>query len=111
LPALHTLLGGEVHLAPIAEECRASARAHFDRYAEVAERAERASTRVRQDALVLMAQSKARSRAVGLVADPDALKAETELSDSIARAVAHPVVRLSAVTCLVVSAQSWADYV
>ncbi|WP_272941300.1 protein DpdE [Kribbella flavida] len=111
IPALHTLVGGEQYLAPIAEECFAVARTHVDRVADVVATSRRAAARVSRETEMLLAQSRARARAAGLVADPAALEAEVAMSRAIQAGVSDPLIRLSGVSCMVASAQSWADYV
>jgi ATP-dependent helicase HepA len=65
--------------------------------------------RARTDLLV--AQNKARQAASGLVADPEAWAREIAVGRALEEGVTSPSIRLTAVTCLVRSAQSWSDYV
>ena len=111
IPALHTVLGGEEYLAPIAHECEDVARQHLVQIAGLIERSRRAVDQIRGETVTLTAQHAARSAAEGLVADPESLKIELELSRAIEAGVLDPVVRLSGVSCVVVSAQSWSDFV
>lgn len=111
IPALHAVLGGEEHLSPIAHECEEVARRHIVQIAGLVERSRHAVDQIRGETVTLSAQHAARSAAEGLVADPDSLKIELELSRAIEAGVLDPVVRLSGVSCLVVSAQSWSDFV
>ncbi|GAB3446584.1 hypothetical protein GCM10027517_29020 [Phycicoccus ginsengisoli] len=111
IPALHTLVGGEEHLASVAEACFAAARARVDEVSDVVEASKRAARRVNLETEMLIARSAARAKASGLVADPGALEAEIELSRAIETGVTSPVVRVSGVSVVVLSAQSFADYV
>ncbi|RYF55774.1 MAG: hypothetical protein EOO27_20155 [Comamonadaceae bacterium] len=60
---------------------------------------------------VLLARNAARAKAAGLVADPDMLESEIELSHAIASGVSSPAIRVTGVSVVVVSAQSYVDYV
>ena len=60
---------------------------------------------------MLLAQSRARAQAGRPGRGPDRVWAEIALSRAIEAGVADPVVRVTAVSVVVVSAQSWADYV
>ncbi|MBA3430096.1 MAG: restriction endonuclease subunit R [Actinobacteria bacterium] len=111
IPALHTLVGGEKHLASIAEACFTAARARVDEVSDVVDASKRAVQALRLETEVLLARSAARAKATGLVADPDALESEVELSRAIEVGVASPVVRVTGVSVVVLSAQSFADYV
>lgn len=111
IPALHTLVGGEQQLAPVAEACFAVARARVDRVADVVEASKRASNQVNLETEILLARSGARARAASLVADPNAMEAEVKLSHAIEVGVTSPVVRLTAVSVVVLSAESYANYV
>jgi ATP-dependent helicase HepA len=109
--ALHTLLGGEANLAPVAENCLAAAREYVAVVADVDAASRKAIEHVRWETEILLAQSRARSQAAGLVLDPAALDVEVEMGRAIEAGVAAPVIRVGGVSCVVVSAQSWADYV
>lgn len=111
IAALHSLLGGEPNLAPVAEGCLVAARAHVDEITDLHEASKRAVERVRSETEILVAQSSARSQATGLVVDPAALDEEVAMGKAIEAGVGVPVVRVIGVSCVVVSAQSWADYV
>ncbi len=106
--ALYSLLGGEQHLDPVAQSCFAVAR---DNLADVAAVSEVAGRRIRRETDVVLAQSRARSRAGGLVADPTSLESEVEIGRAIEAGVIEPTTNLSGVSCVVVSATSWAKYV
>jgi ATP-dependent helicase HepA len=109
--ALHTILGGEENLAPVAHACFDSALARVKVTADVIEASARAVTKVRGETEVILAQSLARSRAAGLVSDPSAFEREVAMGHAIEVGVAEPVVRLAGVSCVVVSAQPWKSYV
>jgi len=111
VPALHALVGGEANLASEARACFDAARYRVEEVAAVVEASELAVRRVNLETAVLLAQSTARERAGGLVADPTAMDGEIALSRAIEVGVANPVVRVTAVSVVVISAQSWADYV
>lgn len=111
IAALHSLLGGEESLAPVATACYDAARRHVALLGDVAEMSQRAVLKVGRETEVVMAQSRARSQAAGLVRDPSALEFEIAMSRALERGVLDPVVRLSGVTCVVVSAQPWGAYV
>lgn len=109
--ALHSLLGGEANLAVVARGCYEAARQHVEVVADVVAASVRAADLIRRDTEMMLAQSRARARAVGLVTDPLAFEADVAMGRAIEAGVIAPVRRLSGVTCVVVSAQSWADYV
>ena len=111
IPALHNLLGGEANLASAAESCFAQARQHVEQVTDVVEASRRAGQKVGRDTENLIAQSRARTHAAGLVMDPASLEVEIAISQAIEAAVSAPVLRLSSVSCVVVSAQSWKEYV
>lgn len=109
--ALHTVVGGEQHLASVAHACFEAARARVEDVANVVEASKRAVQRLNMETEVLLARSAARAKAAGLVANPDALKGEIELSRAIESGVASPVIRVVGVSVVVVSAESYANYV
>jgi ATP-dependent helicase HepA len=111
IPALHNLLGGEGNLASVAESCFAYARHHVEQVTDVVEASRRAGQKVSRDTEKLIAQSQARTRAAGLVVDPSSLASEIAISRAIEAAVSAPVLRVSSVSVVVVSAQSWKEYV
>ena len=73
IPALHTLLGGEANLASVAEQLLCAARQHVEQVADVVEASRRAGQKVSRDTEKLIAQSRARAQAAGLVMDPASL--------------------------------------
>lgn len=109
--ALYSLVGGKARLAPLALGCLDVARKQVDVAADVTEASQRAGMHVRRETEFLVAQSRARSRAAGLVADPAALEAEIAMGRALEEGVLAPTVRVSGVSCVVVSAQPWADHV
>ncbi|KAF2418199.1 restriction endonuclease subunit R [Microbacterium sp. B35-30] len=111
IPALHSILGGEQNLAPNATACFEAARRHVGILADVVEVSEQAARKVRRETEVVIAQSRARARATGLVGDPSALEFEVAIGGALEAGVNNPVIRLSGVTCVVVSAQPWRAYV
>ncbi|WP_159600127.1 protein DpdE [Agromyces humi] len=111
IPALHFLLGGEANLAPVANASYEAARRHVVGLADVTEASARAAMEVRRETEVVVAQSRARSQAAGLVSDPTALEIEIAIGRALEAGVVNPIVRLSGVTCVVVSAQPWGAYV
>ena len=111
IPALYTLVGGEQHLASVANACFKAARTRVDEVADVVEASKRATQQVNLETEILLARSAARAKAAGLVADPDALEGEVALSRAIEAGVSAPVIRVTGVSVVVVSAQSFADYV
>lgn len=111
IPALHNLLGGEANLASVAESCYVQARQHVEQVTDVVEASRRAGQKVSRDTEKLIAQSRARTHAAGLVMDTASLEIEISISQAIEAAVSAPVLRVSSVSCVVVSAQSWKEYV
>ncbi|MFA4897323.1 MULTISPECIES: protein DpdE [Microbacterium] len=111
IPALHSLLGGEQNLALIAGSCYEAAQRHVNVLADVSEASESAALKVRRETEVVLAQSRARAKAAGLVGDPSALEFEFAMGRALEAGVVDPVVRLSGVTCVVVAAQPWGAYV
>lgn len=111
IPALHALLGGAENLAPVARGAFESAQEHVRAVADVVDASARAAAKVRRETEVMLAQSRARSQAAGLVGDPTALENEVHLGRAIEEGIVNPVVRLTGVSCVVVSAQPWKSYV
>jgi ATP-dependent helicase HepA len=109
--ALHALLGGEENLALVADGCFAAATGQVPVIAGVEAASRRAVEQVRRDTEIVLAQSRARSQAGALVSDPSALDAEVALGHALEAGVATPRHRLTTVSCVVVAANSWADYV
>lgn len=98
-------------MAPVAESCFDVAREQVEVVADVVRASKAAVEQVRRETGLLLAQSRARSEAAGLVADPGALEDEVEIGRAIEAGVADPVIRLSGVSCVVLSATSWSKYV
>lgn len=111
IPALHALLGGEENLAPIATSAFEAARRHVSVVGDVLDASTRAVVRTQHETAIILARSRARSHATGLVTDPASLDSEVALGRAIENGVAEPVVRLCAVSCCVISAQPWKSYV
>lgn len=109
--ALYSLVGGEANLSSVAQGCLEVARRQVDVAADVVEASRSAGLQVRRETELLIAQSRARSSAAGLVADPAALEAEVAMGRALEQGVLEPSVRVSGVSCVVLSAQTWADYV
>jgi ATP-dependent helicase HepA len=111
ISALHTLVGGEEFLGRVAHDCFAAARRRVDEVADVVDASKRAAQQVNLETEIMLARSRARAKAAGLVADPEAFESEVALSRAIEAAVSAPTVRLTGVSVVVVSSQSYADYV
>lgn len=109
--ALHSLAGDQANLASVAQRCLEVARRQVDVVADVVGASKRAGLHVRRETELLVAQCRARSSAAGLVADSAALDAEVAMGRALEEGVLAPSVRVSGVSCVVVSAQTWADYV
>jgi len=109
--ALHALVGGPENLEPVARECYTTAREHLNSVTDLVDASKRAAQQVRDETERLITQNRARSQAAGLVCDPNALEAEIAIDHAIEVAVTRPSVRVSTVSCLVVAAESWTDYV
>lgn len=111
IPALHSALGDESVLGTVGPQGYAVAEAHLRQVADLVLVTERAAATVAARTDLLVAQSKARRAAVGLVADPRAWSLEIEVGRALEAGVATPRLKLTAVTCLVRSSQSWSEYV
>ncbi|WP_127817851.1 protein DpdE [Microbacterium sp. CPCC 204701] len=111
IPALHSILGGEQNLAPIATACFEAAQRYVVALDDVTVVSEQAALKVRRETEIVIAQSRARAQATGLVGDPSALEFEVAIGQALEAGVVSPVIRLSGVTCVVVSAQPWGAYV
>lgn len=111
IAALHAVLGGEDNLAAIATASHETALQRVTDVADVAEASRRAGDRVRQQTGSLLAQSRARSHASGLVTDPSALDTDVALGRALEAAVTTPAIRLSTVSCVVLASQPWGAYV
>ncbi|MEH3135978.1 MAG: protein DpdE [Mycolicibacterium neoaurum] len=109
--ALHALIGGEENFDSVATGCYMTARAHLDAISDLVAASRTAAEQVRFETDRVLAQSRARSQAAGLVSDPKALEAEIAIDRAIEAAVTMPSVRVSTVSCVVVAAQPWTDYV
>ncbi|WP_404385225.1 DEAD/DEAH box helicase [Knoellia locipacati] len=111
ISALHGVLGGENVLQVVGPEGFAVARSHLAQVADLVRVTENAAAIVRARTDLLVAQTKARQAASGLVADPEAWAREIAVGRALEEGVTSPSIRLTAVTCLVRSAQSWSEYV
>lgn len=111
IAALHALIGGEENFDSVATACYMTARAHLDAISDLVAASRTAAEQVRFETDRVLAQSRARSQAAGLVSDPKALEAEIAIDRAIEAAVTMPSVRVSTVSCVVVAAQPWTDYV
>ncbi|HEY3546909.1 MAG TPA: protein DpdE [Propionicimonas sp.] len=111
IAALHTLLGGESNLAPVATACFEAGHREARLAGHVTAASERARLQVQSETDVVVARSRARAQAAGLVSDPGAFEHEIVIGRAIEAGVSDPVVRLVGVSCVVVSAQPWKSYV
>ncbi|GAW49261.1 Type III restriction protein res subunit [Nocardioides sp. PD653] len=111
IAALHGVLGGEGVLQVVGPEGYLVARDHLTKQADLVRVTQRAGVTVSERTDLLVAQSKARQVASGMVADPGAWSREIAIGRALEEGVIAPSVRLTAVTCLVRSAQSWSEYV
>ncbi len=111
IDALHSVLGGGHVLASLGPAGLSAARQHLDQVADLARLTALAARNVSARTDLLVAQTKARQAADGLVADPDAWGREIAVGRALEDGVRVPSIRLVAVTCLVRSAQSWSEYV
>ncbi|WP_324190300.1 protein DpdE [Nocardia cyriacigeorgica] len=108
--ALHSVLGGPTVFGTIAPQCLDIAQSHLRSVAELARTTEEAAKHVALQTDAIVAQSKARYRAAGLVPDVDLLAGEIEAGRALERGVRRPRIHLASVSCLVRSLQSWAEY-
>lgn len=111
ISALHQLVGGQDNLEPLARTALDAARQHLAVLSDLTEATRRAAIAVRDETDRIVSQSRARKKAHGLVADPGVLDAEVELGRAIEKSVTDPTVTVSAVRCVVVSAENWRSYV
>ncbi len=109
--ALHGVLGGASVLQAVGPAGYSVARAHLSQIADLLRVTRDAAAAVRERTELLVAQTKARQAASGLVADPEAWALEIAVGGALEEGVKTPRIQLTAVTCLVRSAQSWTDYV
>ena len=109
--ALHALVGGAENLEAVARASYATAREHLNTVSDLVDASRLAAQQVRDETERVLAQSRARSHAAGLVSDTKALEAEIAIDRAIEVAVTTPSVRVSTVSCVVIAAQSWIDYV
>ncbi|MCJ0978714.1 restriction endonuclease subunit R [Rhodococcus sp. ARC_M12] len=109
--ALHSLLGGERNLEPVANSCFTAARENVGKVIDAAGAAKFATHRIRAETEVVLAQSRARAKAGGLVADTSSLDDEVAIGRALEAGVSEPAISLSGVSCVVVSPKSWVDYV
>lgn len=111
IAALHAVLGGEGVLQRVGPEGYAIALDHLSSTADLVRVTTRAAATVSERTDLLVAQTKARQVASGMVADPGAWTREIAIGRALEDGVTAPSIRLTAVTCLVRSAQSWSEYV
>ena len=111
IAALHGVLGGDGVLEAVGPEGYAIARDHLSKKADLVRVPKTAAATVSERTDLLVAQTKARQIAAGMVADPGAWSREIAIGRALEDGVTAPSVRLAAVTCLVRSAQSWSEYV
>lgn len=111
IAALHGVLGGAGVLQAVGPEGYSVARAHLSQIADLVRVTESAAATVGARTDLLVAQTNARQAASGLVADPEAWTREIAVGRALEEGVTSPSIRLTAVTCLVRSAQSWSEYV
>ncbi|MBP2210858.1 ATP-dependent helicase HepA [Rhodococcus ruber] len=111
ISALHTVVGGEKNFEVVARSCYQIALDHLQAAADLIDVCDKAADNVRTETERVLAQSRARSQAAGLVGDPRALDAEVAIGRAIEKAVMNPTTRLTTVSCVILSAHSWSDYV
>lgn len=107
--ALHNLLGP----GNFESVGNAAARVAHDALLETTalkERCARAASRVASETDVLLARSRARSAAIGIVSDPESMGPEVALGRAVQAGVEQPLVRELAVTCVVRSAEELGSY-
>ncbi|MEU1427342.1 protein DpdE [Nocardia sp. NPDC005746] len=109
--ALHSVLGGPSVLGIIAHQCLDVAHGHLRNVADLAHLTEEAAKQVALETDSIIAQSKARHAAAGLVPDVDLLAGEVEAGRALEKGVRTPRIHLASVSCLVRSAQNWGEYV
>ncbi|MFD4292872.1 protein DpdE [Rhodococcus sp. NPDC058505] len=111
ISALHTVIGGEKNFEVVAKSCYQIALDHLQAAADLLDVCGKAADNVRTETGRVLAQSRARTQAAGLVSDPRALDAEVAIGHAIEKAVTNPTIRLTTVSCVVLSTQPWSDYV
>lgn len=110
LVALHNVLGPG-NLEPVAKDAATAARRALLETTSLKEACARAAGKVASETEVLLARDKARSSAVGMVADPGSLELEIQIGRAVREGVENPLIREFAVTCLVRSSEAWDEYV
>lgn len=110
IAALHNVLGVG-NLEPVAMEAETASREALLQTTALKEACARAAAKVASETEVLVARNKARTSAVGMVADPESLELEIEIGRAVREGVETPLIRELAVTCLVRSAEGWGEYV
>lgn len=111
IAALHTVLGGDHVLQTLGPEGYSIAENHLRQVADLVNVTRRATAAVQSRTDLLVAQTKARQAAAGYVPDPQVWDREIAVGRALRAGVSTPSIRLTAVTCLVRSAQSWSEYV
>ncbi len=111
ISALHTVVGGEKNFEAVAKSGYQIALDHIQAAADLLDACDKAADNVRTETERVLAQSRARSQAAGLVSDPRALETEVAIGRAIEKAVTNPIIRLTTVSCVVLSTQPWSDYV
>lgn len=110
MSALHNVLGGESYFSPIAMGCATAARQQLGALINLEARCESARQKIQRETDGLLAQSRARRSAAGLVADPLALEAELAIGRALETGVLSPNIILSAITCVVRAAEPWGNH-
>ncbi|RZS64547.1 ATP-dependent helicase HepA [Agromyces ramosus] len=109
ISALHGVLG-HGNLAHIAPNALAAATKSLLNATSLAEVTAAAAAKVASETDVLLARSRARSAATGMVADAAAFGFDVELGRAVQQGVESPSVRELSVTCLVRSAEDWQSF-
>lgn len=107
ISALYNVLGGEANFSTTAIDCGAAARQQFDALTDLESRCGVARRKIQRETDGLVAQSRARRSAAGLVADPLALETEVQIGRALEAGVLSPNVSLTSVTCVVRASEPW----
>lgn len=109
IAALHGVLG-RGNLARVGIDARSAAVESLLAATSLTEITARAAAKVARETDEMLARSRARAAAAGMVADADSFRLEIDLGRAVQRGVEAPTVRDLAVTCLVRSAEGWETF-
>lgn len=111
IEASHNVLGGERNFSSVAVGCADEARKQLRTLTDLESRCEFARQRIQRETDGLVAQSRARRQAAGLVGDANAFELDVALGRALESSVQSPSISMAAVTCIVRASEPWGIHV